>query len=162
PIASKFKYALDSNTLHSIAQRYPLPVAAPVVPAPPRPIAAGPLAPALVPPAPPGVWTSAAAARAQPQSDTQSLFTGLDYRGTRTASWARAVSGRVAKSNDTMGGGRFNNLANKGSFAGWVGRFGWTIVTELNPVFCVPANDTLLGCWDRLEDRLYKIRHCQD
>jgi hypothetical protein len=33
---------------------------------------------------------------------------------------------------------------------------------EIRPVFCVPANDELLGYWDRVEDRLYKIRHCLD
>jgi len=26
--------------------------------------------------------------------------------------------------------------------------------------FCLPANEELLGYWDRVEDRLYKIRHC--
>src|SRR5439155_8679579 len=26
--------------------------------------------------------------------------------------------------------------------------------------FCVPPNDKLLGYWDTVEDRLYKIRHC--
>jgi len=26
--------------------------------------------------------------------------------------------------------------------------------------FCVPPNDRLLGYWDRVEDRLFKIRHC--
>lgn len=30
------------------------------------------------------------------------------------------------------------------------------------PAFCVPPNEVLLGYWDRLEDRLYKIRHCLD
>jgi peptidoglycan hydrolase-like protein with peptidoglycan-binding domain len=28
--------------------------------------------------------------------------------------------------------------------------------------FCVPPNDTLLGYWDRVEDRLYKLRHCMN
>lgn len=28
--------------------------------------------------------------------------------------------------------------------------------------FCIPANEGLLEHWDRVEDRLYKIRHCQD
>lgn len=28
--------------------------------------------------------------------------------------------------------------------------------------FCIPNNPKLLGYWDMLEDRLYKIRHCQD
>jgi hypothetical protein len=29
-------------------------------------------------------------------------------------------------------------------------------------VFCVPPNDILLGYWDRVEDRLYKIRNCMN
>ena len=28
--------------------------------------------------------------------------------------------------------------------------------------FCVPANDRLTGYWDRVGDRLFKIRHCQN
>lgn len=28
--------------------------------------------------------------------------------------------------------------------------------------FCVPPNDTLLGYWDRVDDRLFKIRHCMN
>jgi Tc toxin complex TcA C-terminal TcB-binding domain/Neuraminidase-like domain len=28
--------------------------------------------------------------------------------------------------------------------------------------FCIPQNEKLLSLWDRVEDRLYKIRHCQD
>ncbi|MET3934840.1 neuraminidase-like domain-containing protein [Arthrobacter sp. OAP107] len=28
--------------------------------------------------------------------------------------------------------------------------------------FCVPPNEAMLEHWDRVEDRLYKIRHCQD
>jgi hypothetical protein len=28
--------------------------------------------------------------------------------------------------------------------------------------FCIPPNDKLVEHWDRVEDRLYKIRHCQD
>src|SRR4051794_31785612 len=28
--------------------------------------------------------------------------------------------------------------------------------------FCVPSNDQLVGYWDTVADRLYKIRHCQD
>ncbi|ACE06710.1 hypothetical protein Aasi_1417 [Candidatus Amoebophilus asiaticus 5a2] len=30
------------------------------------------------------------------------------------------------------------------------------------PYFCVPQNDKLLEYWDRIEDRLFKIRHCQN
>ena len=28
--------------------------------------------------------------------------------------------------------------------------------------FCVPSNDQLVGYWDTVADRLFKIRHCQD
>ncbi|SFW75067.1 Tc toxin subunit A-related protein [Chitinophaga sancti] len=31
---------------------------------------------------------------------------------------------------------------------------------DLNLYFCVPDNSQLMGYWDRVEDRLYKIRHC--
>jgi hypothetical protein len=30
------------------------------------------------------------------------------------------------------------------------------------PLFCVPPNDKLLGYWDTVDDRLFKIRHCQN
>ena len=28
--------------------------------------------------------------------------------------------------------------------------------------FCIPANEKLLGYWDTVADRLYKIRHCMN
>ncbi|MCB0556252.1 MAG: peptidoglycan-binding protein [Phaeodactylibacter sp.] len=31
---------------------------------------------------------------------------------------------------------------------------------QMAPVFCIPPNKDLLGYWDRVEDRLYKIRNC--
>jgi hypothetical protein len=33
---------------------------------------------------------------------------------------------------------------------------------DIQSYFCVPENDQLIGCWDRVEDRLYKIRHCMN
>jgi hypothetical protein len=30
------------------------------------------------------------------------------------------------------------------------------------PLFCIPKNDILLGYWDTVADRLFKIRHCQN
>ncbi|QDG52118.1 hypothetical protein FIV42_15610 [Persicimonas caeni] len=38
--------------------------------------------------------------------------------------------------------------------------FGWSVTRQVNPVFCVPKNKKLLGYWDRVEDRLYKLRNC--
>ncbi|HLK54673.1 MAG TPA: hypothetical protein VKU42_14525, partial [Candidatus Angelobacter sp.] len=34
--------------------------------------------------------------------------------------------------------------------------------TDIDPYFCVPENSQLLSYWDKVEDRLYKIRHCLD
>lgn len=43
---------------------------------------------------------------------------------------------------------------------------GLTLVTGATTtnqlVFCVPRNDKMDAYWDRVEDRLFKIRHCQD
>lgn len=41
-------------------------------------------------------------------------------------------------------------------------RFGWSVIRQLSPVFCVPANPELRSYWNRVEDRLYKLRHCLD
>jgi hypothetical protein len=35
-------------------------------------------------------------------------------------------------------------------------------VSWIRPVFCVPANEHLLAYWDRVEDRLLKIRNCMN
>src|SRR5262249_28454201 len=43
-----------------------------------------------------------------------------------------------------------------------VGRFGWAIVRQLRPILRVPENRDLQELWDRVEDRLFKIRHCRD
>ena len=42
------------------------------------------------------------------------------------------------------------------------GRFGISVIRQVNPVFCVPPNKDLLAYWDRLEDRLWKLRNCRD
>jgi hypothetical protein len=40
--------------------------------------------------------------------------------------------------------------------------FGWSLLKEVGPAFCVPPNKDLLAYWDRLEDRLFKLRNCMD
>jgi hypothetical protein len=40
--------------------------------------------------------------------------------------------------------------------------FGVSLTRQVNPVFCVPPNNQLDAYWDRVEDRLYKIRHCMN
>lgn len=141
------QYAVDSKSINHVVERFPLTLASAT-----SAVEAPPLAAAA---AGNGAASTVPATR-------ESMFTGLDWKETRTASWAPALANRTIKTNDKLGGRTFNNIANKGTFAGWVGCFGYSIIAQLTPVFCVPANDTLLGFWDRLEDRLYKIRHCED
>ena len=40
--------------------------------------------------------------------------------------------------------------------------FGTSITTQLTPVFCIPSNPKWSSYWDRVEDRMYKIRHCMN
>jgi hypothetical protein len=44
----------------------------------------------------------------------------------------------------------------------WLPSWGASFVREVSPIFCVPRNDRMLGYWDRVADRLYKLRHCMD
>jgi hypothetical protein len=44
----------------------------------------------------------------------------------------------------------------------WVPGWGLSFVREVSQIFCVPGNERMLRYWDRVEDRLYKLRHCQD
>jgi Tc toxin complex TcA C-terminal TcB-binding domain len=40
--------------------------------------------------------------------------------------------------------------------------FGWSLIRHVSPVFCIPGNKDLLDYYNRVDDRLYKIRHCMD
>ena len=40
--------------------------------------------------------------------------------------------------------------------------FSWSIVKHISPVFCVPGNKDLLSYYDRVDDRLFKIRNCMN
>jgi hypothetical protein len=88
------------------------------------------------------------------------LFRGLGWNETRTISWGPAL-GNSATTAAT--GGRTTGGFARASFAGGAGGFGWHVVREIViPIFCVPTNPDLLALWDRVEDRLYKIRHCEN
>jgi len=39
---------------------------------------------------------------------------------------------------------------------------GIDIIRQLGPIFCLPVNKELLAYWDRVEERLFNIRHCMD
>ncbi|MGB0498063.1 MAG: neuraminidase-like domain-containing protein, partial [Rubricella sp.] len=44
----------------------------------------------------------------------------------------------------------------------FVPSFGMSLIRSVDPVFCIPENDSLKGYWDRVEDRLFKIRNCMN
>ncbi len=96
-----------------------------------------------------------------PTRGTGGQFQGLSWKQTRTASWAPALSTATMRGGESGLGRRFEHVA-PSRFADWVGRFAWCIVRQFTPVFCVPPNRDLLAFWDRVEDRLFKIRHCMD
>ena len=100
-------------------------------------------------------------ATAEPVRTGSGIFRGLGWTKTRTTSWGPALGNSAVKTADKLGGRSFDHAWNP-RFSDWVGRFGWCIIRQLTPVFCVPVNADLLAYWDRVEDRLYKIRHCLD
>jgi hypothetical protein len=40
--------------------------------------------------------------------------------------------------------------------------FGWSVIKHVSPIFCVPGNKELLDYFNRVDDRLYKIRNCMN
>ncbi len=114
----------------------------------------------------PTIIASAASLTVSPETsvmtngaDGYGTFKGYDWKETRTGSWVSKKSGSWSKADvfrvmdhDTP------LLKNGGNFPD----FGWSLVRQVSPVFCVPANKELREYWDRVEDRLYKIRNCMD
>ncbi|MGH7731013.1 MAG: hypothetical protein ACRENJ_07155, partial [Candidatus Eiseniibacteriota bacterium] len=88
-------------------------------------------------------------------------------RSTRTGGWVPRLGASVTAGAGNGGGngrglGRVRDHFRRFDPADWVGGFGWSILSEASPVFCIPANKDLLAYWDRVEDRLFKIRNCMD
>jgi hypothetical protein len=97
--------------------------------------------------------TSADAVRLVEEGLDPSPSKQLDWKRTRTAGWVEH-NGRARQliRNDRILLEDFHRIHG----------FGWSLVRQLGPVFCVPENKDLLSLWGRVEDRLYKIRHCLD
>ncbi|WP_035713165.1 neuraminidase-like domain-containing protein [Azorhizobium doebereinerae] len=85
--------------------------------------------------------------------DNAAISRPVDWKRTRPGSWT-VVNGRARPMsvNDSILIDDFRRT----------GRFGWSIVRQMGPVFCIPENKDLAALWDRVEDRLYKIRNCLD
>jgi hypothetical protein len=77
----------------------------------------------------------------------------IAWNTTRTSSWGPA-KGKGRKPSA-------NHSPVKGADSGAI-RFPWTVARQILPAFCIPPNEDLLAYWDRVEDRLWKIRHCRD
>lgn len=89
------------------------------------------------------------------------IFRGLSWKETRTAGWtARLGEGTTAPAKGSLA--RVSDHRGRYPISEWVGTFGWSIVRQLGPVFCIPVNTDLLDYWTRVEDRLWKIRNCRD
>lgn len=89
------------------------------------------------------------------------------FRGPRPMAIRTAVWKNPSRHDDKGTGARFASKRRVGRpmgpwFGKFGGKFGWTFVRQLSPVFCVPQNKELLAYWDRVEDRLSKIRSCRD
>jgi hypothetical protein len=82
-----------------------------------------------------------------------------DWKGTRFSSWTTEKGetvGQLAHDSPLI-----RDLAPLHGFAeGLLSQMAGS--AERSPVFCVPENQELSQSWDRVEDRLYKIRHCLD
>jgi hypothetical protein len=157
--AASYQYVTDHQVFYQVANEFPLAATA----------AAAVIQPAVAP------------VLATGQTDGGSLFVGPGWNGTRTTAWAPPLADSATSSvltarrpparaaapssgvAEKFGGRTVHGAADKSRFPAWGGRFGWTVIRQVStPAFCVPGNDVLLDYWDRVADRLYKIRHCQD
>jgi hypothetical protein len=80
------------------------------------------------------------------------------WQGTYTKSWAPQKAGnKKVASKQTL-----TTDSPKKDIVARAPGFTWSVARQIVPVFCVPPNTDLLAYWDRVEDRLYKLRHCLD
>lgn len=93
------------------------------------------------------------------QSPIESIFKGNEWTKTQIRSWFSSKTDLHGKTNYLSLISHGNPLI--GDFNS-VSEIGCSIINQISPVFCIPANDNLLSYWDRVDDRLYKIRHCMD
>jgi Tc toxin complex TcA C-terminal TcB-binding domain/Neuraminidase-like domain len=116
---------------------------------------AGTLASPASAPAEHAARSDAPVARVAPVLRREALFDGASWKRTDTASWVDAVRG---DGSERLIG--HASSGHDGTHRPW--KFGWSVLRQVTPVFCVPANKDLRAYWTRLEDRLYKIHNCMD
>jgi hypothetical protein len=86
------------------------------------------------------------------------VFKGIGRPPTRIGTWRSIDSGATTAGGDAVA------IAEHADAAGGarIVAFGKSLASQVSPVFCIPTNRELRGYWDRVEDRLLKIRNCQD
>jgi hypothetical protein len=80
------------------------------------------------------------------------VFRGTRWKETRVGGWGGADGGVGFADHGGTDAARMGSLA----------EFGMSVAEQVCPVFCVPPNAELHGYWDRVEDRLFKVRHGMD
>lgn len=107
-------------------------------------------------------WKDSGSVTAGPsvKDDVQAgKFEPFRWNQTYTSSWQSKQPDRWGRQDVVRGSDHSSPLID--DFARARG-FTWNLVRQISPVFCVPSNKELRSYWDRVEDRLYKIRHCMD
>ncbi len=124
-------------------------------------VARNPLAPAVTKSIALPVKRAATAATQAAPARAPGMFLGLDATEMSIKAMGPALGNATTKTLDTLGGASYQSKR-KGDFADRAGRYGHSVVRQIATAFCVPVNADLLALWDRVEDRLYKIRHCMN
>jgi hypothetical protein len=132
----------------------PVPGPGPVGPAGPGPIVPGPVGPGPLAPRPP---LRLGARIARPRWDSLPLD-----RRARAASYTKADVALASSAQAMMISTESPTEAMRSPWSGAGNSIVGSIVRSIGPAFCIPRNERLLDCWDRVEDRLYKLRHCLD
>jgi hypothetical protein len=102
---------------------------------------------------------------AKANGSAEPIFKGSDWKRNYTTGWQTSNEGRPAENSD-MPVHTAEQLESHGSWTvhsePGLANFGVSFATQLSPVFCIPENKDLRRYWDRVEDRLFKIRHCMN
>jgi hypothetical protein len=156
-VKPSFTFAFDRPSLTYFADRAAIADAPPEPPVPELDLTAV-TAPATAGPAEVATLNQTVlafnAAAPAPLAGDQALAHTLDWNRAHISTWTEAA-GRAGERLIDAARPLVENFER-------VPQFGWSLIRQLTPVFCVPNNPELLGYWDRVEDRLFKIRHCLD
>jgi hypothetical protein len=102
-----------------------------------------------------------ASSKTAPAAAAGDMFRGFDWKATNIGAWGPQL-GSATTQNTGVGLGSMIEHQARFVVPGWISQFSWSMLRQVGPAFCIPANKDLLAYWDRVESRLYNIRHCLD